>query len=108
MLLRDRPSKFCHGTSNWPSGGTGTDQLEKTHPKRKVPVLKSAIPSLIHSADRFFLCIDYEDLSYTDGLLFDDHALYHQTQNTFNFCCNHSIADIYLTSPLSTRIAIVE
>src|SRR5262249_48917540 len=61
MLLRDRPFKFCHGTSNWPSEGTDTGQLEKTHPKRKVPVLKSAIPSLIHSADRFFLCTDYED-----------------------------------------------
>jgi hypothetical protein len=86
MLLRDHPLKSRHGVPNWPPVGTSIGELENTRPEGETGVLKSAIPSRIQPADRFFLCIDYEDSSYTGGLLLADYALCQQAaEQLFNF-----------------------
>jgi hypothetical protein len=94
VLLRDHPLMRYHGVPNWPPTWTWIDGFENKRPQGEIGILKAIELSNVQPANRFFLCIEYEQSSYIGCLLFDDIAFCRRITEILKSCCNRSISDI--------------
>jgi hypothetical protein len=94
MLLREHPLMSYHGVPSWPPIWTWTDGLEKKRERGEIGILKGVTLANVQPADRCFLFIEHEGLSYIGCLLFDDTSFCGQVAKLLKGYYNRSIAEI--------------
>ena len=94
MLFRDHPLMTYRGIRSWPPVWTWVDGPENKHPSEEVGILQEVLPSDVEPADRCFLYIEHEGLTYVGCLMIEDHDFCRHTLRTLQGCCNHPIAEI--------------
>ena len=69
MLLRDHPLLNHRGVPSWPPSWTWISGLDNDHPVGEIGILRDVQLPNIEPADRCFLYIDFDGVSYIGCLL---------------------------------------